>query len=99
MNSFEDGYLFFRTWRTLRPFDEAQDMLGGSNIRIREFWLAKNLREPRKFAAIVVQGSHRKKIRIRSVNRKERKVRKEEVGATGWSPSFAARRKKICKIG
>jgi hypothetical protein len=40
-----------------------------------------------------------KKVRFeekRIFNRKERKVRKEDVGATGWSPFFAARRKKIC---
>jgi hypothetical protein len=39
---------------------------------------------------------HKKEFRIRSINRKERRVRKEEVGATGWSPFFAAHREKIC---
>jgi hypothetical protein len=34
---------------------------------------------------------------MRSVNRKERKVRKEEVEATGWSLFFAARCKKTAR--
>jgi hypothetical protein len=28
--------IFIRTWRSSRPFDSAQDMLGGRNIRIRD---------------------------------------------------------------
>ena len=46
MNLFADCYLFFRTWRALRPFDETQDMLGASKIRIREFWARRKFAQP-----------------------------------------------------
>jgi hypothetical protein len=32
---------FVRTWRSWRPLDETQDMLGEMNIRIRDFSLRK----------------------------------------------------------
>jgi hypothetical protein len=78
VNLFEDCYLFFRTWRALRPFDETQDMLGGSKIRIREFWARRIFAQPAQILGYSSTRSRRKKDK-EIFSRKERKGRKKEL--------------------
>jgi len=64
----------------LSPPNLAPLRLSGRNGRFREFLVPEDLREPRKLSAIVIQGSHRKKIRIRKLAAKGAKKSRGSSG-------------------